>query len=160
MSLATILTTRKPYKCVMLLCRPKWRDWGGDGKHEIREKSSLLVFVSAISVMIPSFMNSLECLKFEQSGTGTQKYKTAFNLKTHLQSNWVFSLTNLATKGYLTPTSFPGFSLVLPRGRKRENPGNEADLTPCLMCVFFFFSFSSRLNIRLPGMMYDRANIV
>ena len=86
------------------------------------------------------------------------KCKTAFNSKTHLQSNWVFSSINLATKGHLAPTSFPGFSLFLPRGRKIKNPGNEVDLTHASHVSFF--SFSSRLNIRLPGMMYDRVNIV
>ena len=52
----------------------------------------------------------------------------------------------------------PGFSLFLLRGRKRENPGNEADLTHASHASFF--SFSSRLNIRLPGMMYDPVNSV
>ena len=45
-------------------------------------------------------------------------------------------MTNVthASRGYggeaeLSATSFPGSSLFLPRGRKREDPGNEVELS-------------------------------
>ena len=159
MSFATILTTRKPYKmqvrCVVMFTKTTGQKRRRQAPPPI--SSRFLCPRPPILLSAPNQNRhatqaspclSLPCrswfplIVWAIRYRSALKYKTAFNSKTYLQSNWVFSLTNLATKGHLAPTSFLGFSLLLPRGRKIKNPGNEVDLTHASHVSFFSFSYT------------------